>query len=272
MCVAQSWREAAPFVWPTCRRELISWNPVTHQASAVGERRHWFASTTSAIRLQVILGRKNALPNSINAGCNPANTPQAALRRKKKVRSLFLSELCGRSADVWVGKKLQRESWPPLTWSQSALECMIIIIIIYAVSSVKALLSILKMNEKSIASGQWMAWRLNISFSLVSLHPSWITVSWYCSHPGNWQSASNNSKSPAYFCVCSLYSSLGVVGVIKSNKLAENKSKPQISATPRQPSCAGSTIWNQSLCRDLWLQCSPNSHGSYSSISQSWPI
>lgn len=139
-------------MWPTCQKELISWKPVTHKSSAVGERRHWLVSKTSAIRLQVILGHKNALPNSISSGCNLANTLQAASRRKKKVRSLFLSERPEPLSWCVGGKKAAEGKLAALTWSKWLLEYMSIII--YAVSSVKAVLSILKMDEKLIASSQ----------------------------------------------------------------------------------------------------------------------
>lgn len=56
----------------------------THKASTVGERRHWLATKTSAIWLQVILGHKNALLNSISSDCNLANTLRAASWRKKE--------------------------------------------------------------------------------------------------------------------------------------------------------------------------------------------
>lgn len=103
---------------------------------------------------QVILGHKNALPNSISSDCNLANTLQAASRRKKKVRKSVLVRALRPEPLSWCvgGKKAAEGKLAALTWSQWLLEYMIIII--YAVSSVKAVLSNLKMDEKLIAPSQ----------------------------------------------------------------------------------------------------------------------
>lgn len=96
-----------------------------------------------------------------------------------------------RSADVWVGKKLQSESWPPLTQSQ----CWNVLLFML-LPVLKLYFLIWELNENLITSSRRfhilnsevvdrMTWIFNIGFSLTSWHSSWITVSWCSSHPGN---------------------------------------------------------------------------------------